>query len=464
MIAALTVLALALPVQALAQAAKTEIYSIDTMTLTNKQILTGAKDGKPARIGGELRLPQGKGPFPAVVLVHGSRGVTDNVDQWSREFNSIGIAAFLLDSFTGRGILDVRGDQSQLDHLAMMYDAYRALELLSKHPLIDSSRIAIMGFSKGGVAALQSSMKRFQRIYGSPNAEFAAYLPFYPASCNWTLLEEDQVSDRPIRMFHGDGDSWVPAEPCRKYAERLRQSGKDVQITVYPGARHCFDCPSLPAVLSFPEAQNGGRCSLKEQAGGQLINVDTGKPFAMQDACVTRGASVGFDPNADREAKKAVKAFLIDTFKLTPTAAQLRNQLVGTYRLVSYKSTSLETGKTTDLLGKAPQGYISYGPDGRMMVLYVSEERPKPANTASMTDQDRIGLFKTMNAYAGTYDFDGKVVIHHVDVSSNHVNTNQNLARNVKLEGRQLVITTNSQISPFDGKPNVVVLTFEKVD
>jgi hypothetical protein len=192
--------------------------------------------------------------------------------------------------------------------------------------------------------------------------------------------------------------------------------------------------------------------------------VDTGKPFTLQDACVTRGASIGFDPNANREAQKAVKAFLIDTFKLTPTAAQTRNQLVGTYRLISYKSTSLVTGETTDLLGKAPHGYISYGPEGRMMVFYVSEERPKPANTESMTDQDRIGLFKTMNAYSGTYDFDGKVVTHHVDVSSNHVNTNKDLVRNVKLEGRKLVITTTPQISPFDGKPNVVVLTFEKVD
>jgi dienelactone hydrolase len=160
----LLLLALAVPASILAQAANTEIYSIDTMTLTNKQILTGAKDGKPARIGGELRMPQGKGPFPAVVLVHGSGGVGSNADQWSREFNSIGIAAFLPDSFTGRGILDTRADQSQLDHLGMMYDAYHALELLSRHPLIDPSRIAIMGFSKGGVAALRSSMKRFQRI------------------------------------------------------------------------------------------------------------------------------------------------------------------------------------------------------------------------------------------------------------------------------------------------------------
>lgn len=460
----LLLLALAVPASILAQAAKTEIYSIDTMTLTNKQILTGAKDGKPARIGGELRLPQGKGPFPAVVLVHGSGGVGSNADQWSREFNSIGIAAFLPDSFTGRGILDTRADQSQLDHLGMMYDAYRALELLSRHPLIDPSRIAIMGFSKGGVAALRSSMKRFQRIYGPPNVEFVAYLPFYPASCNWSLLEEDQVSDRPIRIFHGGGDDWVPVEPCRGYAERLRQLGKDAQITVYPGARHAFDSPLLPAVLPLPTAQNGGRCSVKEQAGGELTNVDTGKPFTLQDACVTRGASIGFDPVANREAQKAVKAFLIDTFKLNLTAAQMKEQLVGTYRLVSVQQIVTATGETRDMYGKTPQGYIVYGPDGRMMVLFVKDERPKPGDLSTMTDQVRADLFRSMVAYSGTYDFDGKSVTHHIDVSWNANWTGTDQIRNVRFDGRRVVLTTIPAPLSTDGKFGVSVLTWEKVD
>ena len=460
----LVVLALAVPATMLAQAAKTEIYSIDTMTLTNKQILMGAKDGKPARIGGELRLPQGKGPFPAVVLVHGSRGAIENVDQWSRDFNSIGIAAFLLDSFSGRGILDVRTNQSQLDHLAMMYDAYRALDVLSKHPLIDPSRIAIMGFSKGGAAALQSSMKRFQRVYGPPNVEFAAYLPFYPASCNWTLFEEDQVSDRPIRMFHGGSDDWVPVEPCRKYAERLRQAGKDVQITVYPGARHCFDCSFLPAVISFPGAENQSHCSAQEQPGGELANVDTGKPFTYQDACVTRGAAVGFNPNAYAEAKKAVKAFLIETFKLTPTAAQLRNQLVGTWRLVSFQRKTIATGETVDIFGKAPKGYITYGQDGRVMVLFVKDERPRPRDLAAMTDQQRADLHKTMFAYSGTYDFDGEKVTHHLDVSWNEIWTNTDLVRTVKFDGRKVILTTLPAPSAVDGTMVVSDLTWEKVD
>jgi dienelactone hydrolase len=161
-----------------------------------------------------------------VVLVHSGGGVGANVDRWAQELNAIGVAAFLIDSFTGRGIVQTCSDQSQLGHLAMIFDAYRALDLLSKHPRVDASRIAVMGFSKGGFAALYSSMKRFQRMYGTASV-FAAYLPFY-ARCETRYIEGEQVSDRPIRIFHGAADDYVPVEPCRAYVERLRRAGKDV--------------------------------------------------------------------------------------------------------------------------------------------------------------------------------------------------------------------------------------------
>jgi hypothetical protein len=51
------------------------------------------------------------------------------------------------------------------------------------------------------------------------------------------------------------------------------------------------------------------------------------------------------------------------------SATQTTNQLVGTYRLISYQRTIVATGETEDIFGKVPHGYITYGRDGRMMVL-----------------------------------------------------------------------------------------------
>src|SRR4029077_10716287 len=58
-----------------AQSARMELYAIDTVTLTREQFRTGDRNGKPTRIGGELRLPSaGTAKVPAVMLVHGAGG------------------------------------------------------------------------------------------------------------------------------------------------------------------------------------------------------------------------------------------------------------------------------------------------------------------------------------------------------------------------------------------------------
>jgi len=56
-------------------AARTEMHSFESVTVTDQQFLTGATDGKPVVIAGELRLPSGTGKLPAVVLGHGSGAV-----------------------------------------------------------------------------------------------------------------------------------------------------------------------------------------------------------------------------------------------------------------------------------------------------------------------------------------------------------------------------------------------------
>ena len=223
-------------------AARTEVRPIETLTLTDQQFLTGDKSGKAAVIAGELRLPQGaSGRLPAVVLMHGSGGAGPREEFWSKTFNEMGIASFLVDSFSGRGLTSVSANQAMLGRFNMILDAYRAHANLSAHARIDRSRIALMGFSRGGQTALYASLKRFHQAW-DPEVAFAAYIPLY-ASCNPTLIGDTDVSGVPIRMFHGAADDYVPVAPCRAYVERLRAVGNDVQLTEFADAHHAYDNP-----------------------------------------------------------------------------------------------------------------------------------------------------------------------------------------------------------------------------
>jgi dienelactone hydrolase len=129
-------------------------------------------------------------------------------------------------------------------------------------------------------------------------------------------MDDDQVSGRPIRLFHGTDDDWVPVAPCREYVARLRALGKDIQLTEYIGALHAFDSPRNPAVLEIPNAQNPARCRIAERAAGEVINAETGTPFKFDDPCMTRGASIGYDAQAHAAATQAVKEFLRSLWKL----------------------------------------------------------------------------------------------------------------------------------------------------
>jgi dienelactone hydrolase len=299
------------------QVARLEVHSLQSMTLSDKQFLLGAKDGIPVTLAGELRIPRvGTDKLPAVVMLQPSGGFGSNLDRWFREMSELGVATFTVDSFAGRGIVNTVTDQDRLGQLAEIYDAYRALELLAKHPRIDANRIALMGFSRGGQAALYASMKRFQRMYSPPGLEFAAYLPFY-AICWVDFIDDTDVSDKPIRQFHGAADDYVPVAPCRAYFERLRRAGKDVLLTEYPGAHHVFDYAMLNTTPTLvPQNQTQRSCVLKEEPVGEIINAKTGKPFTFSDPCVELGPHVAYDAATTDAAVAAVKTFLRSTFRL----------------------------------------------------------------------------------------------------------------------------------------------------
>jgi dienelactone hydrolase len=299
-------------------ATRTELHPIQTLTISDQQFLNGEGVGsQAATVVGEFRIAQGAGRLPVVVIVPGSSGIGAGNETWVRQFNEMGVSTFVLDGLTGRGLTNVNADQALLGRLNLIVDAYRALDILAKHPRVDPSRIMLMGFSRGGQAALYAGVKRFQRMWNKSNVEFSAYVPFYP-DCSTSYLADVDVADRPIRIFHGTADDYDPVAPCRAYVERLRAAGRDVQLTEYAGAQHGFDGPlgSLtPAVAT--NSQTVRHCSIREEPMGQLINAATRQPFSYKDSCVELSPHTGYDPVASRAAHQSVADFVKALFKLT---------------------------------------------------------------------------------------------------------------------------------------------------
>jgi dienelactone hydrolase len=297
-------------------AARIEAIPIQTLTISDEQFLKGDAYGKPTTIAGVLRVAQGSGRLPLVVFVAGSSGFGPVVDVWDRQFEEMGISTFAMDSFAGRGIVGTVVDQSQLGRLNMVLDVYRSLAVLAAHPRVDPTRIAVMGWSRGGQAALYSSVKRFQKMWNPGGIEPAAYIPLYP-ECNMSFIDDAEVSDRPIMMFHGISDDWVPIARCQAYLSRLQQNSKNnVKLVAFPDTAHAYDYPNLPASPTVAKNAQAILCVIVEEPLGTMTNTETKKPFTYGDSCVKRDPHVAYSASSTRATEEAVKVLLKDVFKL----------------------------------------------------------------------------------------------------------------------------------------------------
>ena len=90
-------------------------------------------------VAGTLVLPPSADDrTPAMVIAHGSGGILPGREAaWSARLNALGIATFVVDSFTPRGLQSTSRDQSRLSTKANLADALAALRLLATHPRID---------------------------------------------------------------------------------------------------------------------------------------------------------------------------------------------------------------------------------------------------------------------------------------------------------------------------------------
>jgi dienelactone hydrolase len=189
-------------------------------------------------IKGYLSKPAGAGPFPAVVYLHGCLGLADYRRKAAAdEFTAQGYVALAVDSFATRGIKD--DCLSGLSNRES--DALGALIYLSRQAFVDPRRIALVGISQGGIAALNIATARSFEIFEMPpGVKYKAVVAFYP-SCS-SAGNEMAI---PVLILIGALDDWARASECAWWAKRRRVDGAPVTVNIYPEAYHSFDNPNL---------------------------------------------------------------------------------------------------------------------------------------------------------------------------------------------------------------------------
>lgn len=136
------------------------------------------------------------------------------------------------------------------------------------------------------------------------------------------------------------------------------------------------------------------------------------------------------------------------------------NRLLGTWKLKSHVVTTAGGERSTPY-GENPTGYLSYSADGRMQVIGAAKGRIVPAGSTPSGDE-RVALYDTMFAYAGTYSVDAGKVIHHVDISWNEVWTGTDQTRFFEVNGNTLTLTTRIT-DPASGTEAHYAVVWERV-
>lgn len=195
---------------------------------------------------GVLFRPDGPGPFPAVVALHGCGGladrrgpITSRFQEWGDRLAAAGFAVLFPDSYTSRGLRSqcrVR-ERKLWASRERVDDANAARAWLQSQPWVTADRVSLLGWSNGATTTLWAVRPSTAKEQGT--RDFRSAVAFYPG-CN--RLDRSAWSARiPTLILIGAADDWTPARPCEQMVARAHGRSALATIVTYPRAYHDFD-------------------------------------------------------------------------------------------------------------------------------------------------------------------------------------------------------------------------------
>ena len=211
--------------------------------------------------------PDGAGPFPAIVGMHGCGGlfskgaVALRYRDWAQHLTKAGFVVLYPDSYGSRGLgsqCTVRNGAVRTDR-ERVADANAARRWLQHQPYVEADKVALLGWSNGGISVLWA-VRRLAAAPKDDTADFRSAVALYPG-CR--RLDNAAWSARiPTLILIGAADDWSPPQVCQRMVTGARGRSAGTSIVVYPGAHHDFDHPNRPIQLRSGYAfssDNSGR-------------------------------------------------------------------------------------------------------------------------------------------------------------------------------------------------------------
>ncbi|MEN1728573.1 MAG: dienelactone hydrolase family protein [Pseudomonadota bacterium] len=184
-------------------------------------------------VRGYLALPEGEGPFPAVILIHEWNGLVDRIRQTADAFAAHGYLALAADLYSGRTgsnreenmalVREVRADEA-----TMIANLNAAVAWLETHTP-STGKVATIGWCFGGGIALSYAL-------GGEQHEGTAI--FYGS-----LLDDPEQMAHVHHEIYGtfaENDRGIPVEAVDAFVEAMRAAGIDNDVHVYDDVAHGF--------------------------------------------------------------------------------------------------------------------------------------------------------------------------------------------------------------------------------
>ena len=140
---------------------------------------------------------------------------------------------------------------------------------------------------------------------------------------------------------------------------------------------------------------------------------------------------------------------------------QAPHPIVGTWRLISFTETNLDTGTVRHPFGRGAKAFVIYTGNGFTATIFTAEGRSLPA-APQASDAEAAALYRSMIAFCGRYEVIGNSLIYHPELSWNEAWNGSTQERTIEIDGDRLETDSLPSVSALTGARTVFSLVWER--